>query len=202
MHKLVVLDPEDLKQIIRRRRKTGADRYDEVWDGVYVMSPIADNNHQRLASQFVIAIDGALKPQINAIVLAGTNVSDRKVKWQKNYRVPDVAVFLPGNPAEDMDAFWHGGPDFVVEVVSHRDRSRQKLDFYAAVGVRELLLVDRDPWALELYRLDGDHFERVDAIADGSLMSRVLPLRFNLTADTPTPKILVDQTIDGRRWAF
>ena len=56
-----------------------------------------------------------------------------------------------------MRTHWYGGPDFAVEVISPYDRSRKKLDFYAKVGVRELLLVDRKPWSLELYRLtDGE----------------------------------------------
>ena len=53
-----------------------------------------------------------------------------------------------------MGTFWYGGPDFAVEVISPFDRSRKKFEFYARVGVRELLLVNRKPWSLELYRLD------------------------------------------------
>ena len=199
---LVVLDPDDLKRIIRRRRITGADRYDEVWDGVYVMSPNPDIIHQELGFRIAVTFLDVLSVGPPARIIPGTNISDRKIKWRKNYRVPDVAVFLPGNPAEAMGAFWHGGPDIAVEVISHRDRSRQKFDFYAKVGVRELLLVDRKPWALELYRLDGGRLDRVAEGVNGSLTSLVLPARFGLTSDEPTPKIVVEQTVDGRRWTI
>ena len=39
--------------------------------------------------------------------------------------------------------------------------SREKLDFYAKVGTREVLILDRDPWSLELYALRRDrmHFK-------------------------------------------
>ena len=87
-------------------------------------------------------------------VFAGCNVSDQPKRWKRNYRCPDVAVFLPGNPAEDRKTHWFGGPDFAVEIISRFDRSREKFGFYKSVGVRELLLVDRHPWALELYRAD------------------------------------------------
>jgi len=41
---LVSLEPTELKRlIIRQRRESGADRFDEVWDGVYVLAPLADN---------------------------------------------------------------------------------------------------------------------------------------------------------------
>ena len=76
----------------------------------------------------------------------GCNVSDQPERWKRNYRCPDVAVFLPGNPAEDRGTHWYGGPDFAAEVHSRFDRSRKKFGFYAKVGVRELLLVDRHPW--------------------------------------------------------
>lgn len=197
---LVILDPDELKRIIRRRRKTGADRYDEVWDEVYVMSPIADNSHQELAFRIAARISEALGEESGARISAGANFSDRKLKWKKNYRVPDVAVYLPGNPAEDMGSFWHGGPDFAVEIIGHCDRSREKLDFYAKVGVRELLLVDRNPWALELYRLQYGHLGRVEADPDGSLTSQAFPIRLRLTADEPTPRIAIEHSEDGRRW--
>ena len=31
--KVVILDPAEQREAIRRRRATGADRYDEVWEG-------------------------------------------------------------------------------------------------------------------------------------------------------------------------
>ena len=60
-------------------------------------------------------------------IFPGCNVSDRPKRWKKNYRCPDVAVFLPGNPAEDRETHWFGGPDFAVEILSPYDRSREKL---------------------------------------------------------------------------
>src|SRR5207249_2384332 len=96
-----------------------------------------------------------------AAVYAGVNVSDREVKWRKSFRCPDVAVFFPGNPAQDRKTHWFGGPDFAIEIISPYDRSRRKLPFYAKVGVRELLLVDRRPWALELYRLEANALQPV-----------------------------------------
>ena len=108
-------------------------------------------------------------------------------------------MFLPGNPAEDMGSFWHGGPDFAVEIISHRDRSREKLDFYAKISVRELLLVDRKPWALELYRLQDARLARVEPDQGGGLTCQTLPIRLRLTADEPTPRIAIEHA-DGRRW--
>jgi hypothetical protein len=106
----VIIDPAELRRLIRERRECGGDRYDEVWDGVYVMSPLADNQHQQLATKFAGAIDQAMGDREEVQVFAGTNVSDRDQRWKRNFRCPDVAVFLPGNPAQDRGSHWFGGP--------------------------------------------------------------------------------------------
>ncbi len=200
----LILPPTDLKRLIGGRQVTGADRYDEVWDGVYVMSPEADNHHQRLASKLTGVIDQALGGGEEIDVLAGTNVSDRSDDWTQNYRVPDVAVFLPGNPAEDRESHWLGGPDFAVEVISPDDQSREKFDFYAQVGVRELMLIDRRPWCLELHRWEDDHWVLVgksDLTRQlAALSSAVLPLTFRLVPGKRRPRVEVTRTTDAQTW--
>jgi hypothetical protein len=37
---LLVLDPFARDAIVAQRRTSGADRYDEVWEGTYIMSPL------------------------------------------------------------------------------------------------------------------------------------------------------------------
>ena len=142
---MLSVNPVNLAHLIRERRECGGDRYDEVWDGVYVMSPLADNEHQRLALALSSAIHTALGSREDIQVFPGCNVSSRSQRWKRNYRCPDVAVFLPGNPAEDRNTHWYGGPDFAVEIQSPYDRSREKFGFYAKVGVRELMFVGAAP---------------------------------------------------------
>ena len=146
------LSLDELKAMIRRRRARGIGLLDEVWDGVYVMVPDADNEHQELGMLLAHALIVALGGAHGYRIAPNYNISDRDERWTRNYRKPDLSVFLPGNPAEDRKTHWLGGPDLAVEIVSHKDRSRRKFDFYAAVGVRELLIVDRGPWRLELHR--------------------------------------------------
>jgi Uma2 family endonuclease len=192
---IVSLEPGELKRLISRRRRAGADRWDEVWDGVYVMPPLADNEHQRIGLDMAISLRDILGPGDGLQIFAGCNVSDQPRRWRRNYRCPDLAVFLPGNPAEDRGSHWFGGPDFAAEVLSRRDRSREKLGFYAALGVRELLLVDRDPWKLEPYRRDGDRWTLAGIRAlDGDatpLRSEVLPAAFRLVPGPNRPRVEV-----------
>jgi Uma2 family endonuclease len=198
----LILPADEMKRIIRRRQRTGADRYDEVWDGVYVMSPIANNEHQRFVGDLTYVFKVALG-DFPGEALPGANVSDREDDWTRNYRCPDVVVILPGSAAQDRETHFLGGPDFAVEVISPGDRSRKKLDFYASVGVRELLLVDRKPWRLELYRLEGERLTLAGTAIPGGaepIPSLVLPVAFRLTAETPRPRIEVTHRSDGRVW--
>jgi Uma2 family endonuclease len=129
-------------------------------------------------------------------------VSDRAAGWTHNYRIPDVAVFLRGTSARSLGTHWLGGPDFVVEVVSPEDNSRAKLGFYAKVGTRELLVIDRDPWGLELYRLADGVLASVGVVGPeppGRPASAVLPLGFGLIAGEERPGVEVVHE-DGRRW--
>jgi Uma2 family endonuclease len=200
--KLMIDNPHQIKRIIRRRRLMGADRYDEVWDGVYVMAPIADNVHQEIATELAAALkQGAGRPGTRAF--AGTNVSDRPDDWRQNFRCPDVAVYLPGNPAEDRESHWLGGPDFAVEVISPYDRSREKFEFYAKVSVRELLLVSRKPWRLELYRQNAGVWTKVgisEPATSASIPSAVLGIDLRLIQGPLRPQIEVNRPSDGQTW--
>ena len=189
---LLVSDSELEKRLIAKRREFRSDRWDEVWDGVYVMNPIPNNEHQEIVGNLTHALHDAVQDPGLGLVFPGVNLTDRKSGWKKNYRCPDVAVFLKGTKAEDRDTHWYGGPDFAVEIRSPKDRSRKKLGFYAKVGKRELLLVDRAPWALELYRLEAAELKLVGRSTPTDplvLASEVVPLTWRLVAGDDRPRI-------------
>ena len=86
---LVSLEPSELKRLIRQRRRMDGCRYDEVWDGVYVMAPLADNEHQSLRLKFAIGFTDALDPVQTPQIFPGCNVSDQPERWKRNYRCPE-----------------------------------------------------------------------------------------------------------------
>ena len=111
-------------------------------------------------------------------------------------------MFLKGGDAECHDTFWFGGPDFGIEIVSPNDRSREKLEFYEKVGTRELLLIERDPWRQDLYRLADGELALVGASTldePQALRSDVLGLTWRLVEGQPRPRIEITHD-DGRRW--
>ncbi len=168
-----------------------------------MMAPMPNHEHQLLVGRFTRVLDEVVTDAESGDVVPGVNVSDRVTGWESNYRVPDVAVFLKTTRAVNHDQFWYGGPDFVVEVVSPHDQTREKLHFYGAVGTRELLVVDRDPWRLELYRRDGNALllASTSLVCDENwISSDVLGLTMRLESGSDRPRIYLRHAASARHW--
>lgn len=197
---ILVLDPMHEAEVRKMRPGLDDDRWTEVWEGVTVMSPAANNEHQNLVNDlggvFWLVITQASRGR----VLQGVNLSDRTPKWLENYRNPDVAVYLEGNPAVDHGTHYVGGPDFAVEVVSPGETPAAKFAFYAAVGTRELLVVNRDPWRLELYALTDGVLELAGS-SPAVVSSAALGLTFRLVEASPRPRIAVTHPATGGAWS-
>jgi len=201
----LITDPNLEDRLIAQRRADGTDKFDEVWEGVYVMAPMADNEHQALVDDLCTILTLAVKWQGLGRVNPGVNVSDRKTQWQENYRCPDVAVFLNETRAEDCGTHWFGGPDLAIEIVSPFDRSTEKLPFYATVGVRELIFIQRDPWSIVLHRLTNDGLIEVgrSTIADSRVLaSEVVPLNWQLQLIDGQSAIQVSHHDGEQKWTI
>ena len=77
--------------------------------------------------------------------------------------------------------------------------------FRLPVGTRELLIIDRDPWAVELLRLAEGQLVSVgrSTVEDPrTIESAVVPLAFRLEANTPRPRLIVAQPDAGRSWTI
>lgn len=199
----MIIDESLEQRLIAERKALGIDRFDEVWNGVYLMAPMANNEHQRLANRIAHVLTLALEPDELGTIYPGANVSDQDDNWETNFRCPDVVVFLRGNQAEDRESHWYGGPDLAVEIVSPGDRSYEKLDFYASVGTREVLIVDRAPWQLVLFRLQDGKLHEVgrSTLSDArDIASQVVPLSFQLVAGERSPQINVAHHDGQQRW--
>ena len=200
---VLVLDPLLEEHIRTERDDSPGSRYDEVWEGVLVVSPTPNNEHQEIAIRLAMIIGAILDWEKGNRVFGGNNVSDREKGWTKNYRVPDVAVYLAGNPAKDCGTHWMGGPDLAVEIVSPGEDPHEKLDFYAKVKTRELLIVDRKPWKLEVCKLRKGKLVStgISQVAKPKVLaSSVLPLTFQLCAGKPRPTIVVAHADTKQTW--
>lgn len=151
--------PDDL---LERRHRMGGDRWDEVWEGVLHMVPPPSTGHQGLGSRLL----AVLLPLAEARGLyAAYETGLRRIGEEWNdYRQPDLMVARPENVTE---AAVEGPALLVVEIRSPGDESYAKLDFYADLGVGEVLIVEPTTRAVELFVLRGGRLHAVLPDADG-----------------------------------
>ena len=164
------------------RRRTGLDRWDEVWEGVLHMAPAPTDEHQRIVDELIVFLTPLLRTSGRGVLRSGINVFDEASPLE-NYRIPDL-TFVSAERTNVMkpDGIRGGGPDAVIEVRSPSDETYEKLPFFAKLGVREVIVIDRDTKVVELFRLAGDQYNRPAVDADGALQSDPLSVRFSRTS--------------------
>ena len=86
---MLICDPWVERQLLAERQANGHDRWDEVWDGVYVIAPPPNDEHQELQTGLTSILQTVLGLSGLTEVRAGVNVSDRERGWEHNYRCPD-----------------------------------------------------------------------------------------------------------------
>ena len=146
----LVMDPvpAELDALIENRRRLGLDHNDEMWEGVLHMNPAPHGRHHRIGQQLAELLGppatvAGLVPAIGIFNLGEP----------EDYRVPDGGVHRPG-----PDQMYYETTALVVEIVSPGDESWDKLAFYAAHEVDELLIVDPEEHAVHWLGLaDGEY---------------------------------------------
>jgi Uma2 family endonuclease len=151
----LVLDPYafELDALKERRRISGLDRLDEVWEGVLHIVPAPSYGHARLTQQLAVALndparDAGLEPAMGEFNL-GDSIDD--------FRVPDGGLHRPG-----AEGVWLHTAALVVEIISPGDEAWQKLSFYAAHQVDEVLIVDPSERALHWLGRDGEEYRPIE----------------------------------------
>ncbi len=129
----LVLDPPppEFEELLERRRLARADRYDEVWEGVLRMAPAPDLSHGQLVMQLAAALMPGAKAA-GLIISDPFNLGDSR----SDYRVPDLGLH------RIRTGIWISSAALAAEVLSPGDDTWDKLPFYAAHRVDELLIID------------------------------------------------------------
>ncbi len=125
--------PAEFQQLLDQRRRWGADTRDEVWEGVLHMNPAPHRRHANLQAQVLERL-GPLARQRGLTAVGEFNLGE-----SGDYRVPDAGLHRPG-----PDALYNPTAALVVEILPSGDDSYDKLPFYAAHHVDELLIIDPD----------------------------------------------------------
>jgi Uma2 family endonuclease len=131
--------------LLEERRARGADRWDEMWEGELHMVPPPSEQHQAVGTKLVRVLAPVAEAQgLEARYETGLfrpGVDD-------DYKVPDQ---LYANPGLRSERGFEGAASLVVEILSPNDETYQKLDWYASVGVAEVLVIDPETRRVELF---------------------------------------------------
>ena len=173
---------------LARRKKTGEDRWDEMWEGVLHLSPAPGYEHQRIIAELLEFLRPLLKRNRRGELVPGINV----FRADDDYRIPDLTFVAHGRQEVLAVDGARQGPDLVIEVRSPGDESYDKLPFYAALGIREVVIILRDEKTSELFRLTGDRYLPVVADSHGRLLSEALGVRFGHLAASQPRLVLED----------
>src|SRR5581483_5060020 len=134
--------PEDF---LKQRHSWGADKKDEMWDGVLHLATRLSPAHQLFAGNLVLALVPIAKAKGLKAVL-GVAIF-RPEAGDQDYRIPDLVVF---KPSQFSERGVEGACELAVEVLSPADETYDKLDFYARVGVHELWVLDPESCVPEI----------------------------------------------------
>jgi Uma2 family endonuclease len=139
--------PPEIEAWLEQRRRCGADLHDEVWDGVLHVAPPAHGRHAELQAQLIAILD-PLARERGLTPLAAFNLGSAD-----DFRVPDA-----GLQRTHLSSLYYPTAALVLEVLSPGDESWEKLPFYAAHGVEELLIVDPNARAIHWLALTDDQY--------------------------------------------
>ena len=188
--KAVILEvsPADLA----RRKTTGEDRFDEMWEGVLHLSPAPAFEPQRIIAELLVFLVPLLKRTVRGIVVPGINV----FRADDNYRIPDLSFVAAGREEVLAEDGARGGPAAVIEIRSPGDETYDKFPFYGALGVREIVVIPRDEKKPEVHRLAGDRYVLVSPGADGMVPCQTMAVRFGHEPG-PNPRLVVEDVADS-----
>ena len=163
---------------LAERRRTGIDRYDEMWEGILHMTAAPSVEHQRILDELIAFLGPLLRRSARGTLRSGINVFNDASK-AIDFRIPDLSFVAAGRAhVLAADGTRGGGPDAVIEIRSPDDETYDKFAFFAGVGVREVIVIDRDTKRPEIYRLAATSYVRLQEDRENWLLSETLNVRF------------------------
>lgn len=144
--------PPEIEAFLQRRKRLGLDRKDEVWEGVYHVVPAPSGEHATVAAR-VLEVLGQHARTAGLTPTTDFNLGES----MDDFRVPDCGLHrtLP-------HGVWHQTAALVVEILSPGDDTAEKLPFYAAHDVDEILIVDPDTRTVQWLALTSGTYKPVE----------------------------------------
>ncbi|MDB5307036.1 MAG: hypothetical protein JWO38_1238 [Gemmataceae bacterium] len=172
------------KHWLAERRRSGADRFDEMWNGVLHIPPVQTTTQQALQADLTCFLKSRWAKPRGCRVHQGVNLTtpEDEAHWMLNYRIPDVVLVSRDRLHIDKNEYMVGAPLVVVEIRSPGDETYDKLPFYAGLGVPEVWVFDRDTKVPEVHCLGpGPTYHLLPVGPDGWVRSPATGVEFRPT---------------------
>jgi Uma2 family endonuclease len=151
---MLVLDPPTagVGDVLEGRRRSGLDRLDEIWEGIYHMVPAPSGPHAAIESQLHRLL-GPVAMAVGLNMIGQSNLGES----EHDFRVPDSALHR-----SSPTGVWNPTAALVIEIVSPNDETWEKLPFYAAHDVDEVLIVDPQERSVSWLALEAGQYRPVE----------------------------------------
>jgi Uma2 family endonuclease len=186
----VMLDVPE--HILTERRISGADQFDEMWEGVLHMVPppsVENQNTEWLIEAWLRHYWKPLHPKNRVLHQVALSPDDN---WRFNFRTPDIVLFTAQELPNLRRTFCHGPCTVAIEIRSPGDESFEKLDFYAALKVPEVWIVDAGSIDSPVFVLQGNSYERRAADVEGWITSPSTSIKLRPLKDQLSLQMLDD----------
>jgi Uma2 family endonuclease len=160
-------------EMLAWRKRTGVDKWDEMWEGVLHMGPAPTRKHQGIAGALETWLRTHWAEPNGNEVYHDVNVASIGGWPEHDYRIPDLLLLTPDRFHIDHEEYFEGAPTVVVEIRTPGDEAYEKLAFYAKIGVPEAWVIHRDTLVPELYELTEGQYQRRSPDHEGWLMSKL-----------------------------
>lgn len=133
----------------------------ELVDGVVVVSPSPEPNHQYVSGQLFRKLADFVEARRLGVVLYETDVLLSEGPTGGDVVLRPEFLFVRVERQNEVRKRVVGAPDLVVEVVSPDSRrmdTRTKYDDYQRAGVQEYWLIDPERDEMRFYRLEAGRF--------------------------------------------
>jgi len=144
------------------------------------MNPAPSRLHQEIEKLLLIWLETNWARPGGNRVYHQINVS-MPGRWPTDFRIPDVVLLKPERFHVDRDEYFAGPPNVVIEIRNPDDETYDKLSFYAALGVDEVWIINRDSRSIEIHALNDHTYQQQRPAEDGWLRSHVTDIELCTT---------------------
>lgn len=149
-------------------------RSEELLDGNLVVSPSANESHNRISTELALQLGVQFKARRLGRLYGAplTTVLD-----ERNAPEPDLSAIVAGRTDIVQGGYPRGAPDLAIEILSPSNKNNdlvRKKRLYAIHGVREYWIVDGDAETVTRYWLRNGRYGRSET-RHRSVRLRILP---------------------------